>query len=104
MYHHKEKKKCKAVYFSKQLLEEFQHNQTIRDGLKNALDSNEFTLVYHPIVDVKKNEVWAFEALIRWNHQGIAMSPNDFIPIAEKAGLLVLPNLSIWLFHAQSGH
>jgi len=89
MYKHKEEQTASAMFFSPALLEEFQHNQFIRDGLKDALINREFSLVFQPIIDTENMEVWAFEALLRWTHKGQVISPHEFIPIAEKAGHIV---------------
>jgi diguanylate cyclase (GGDEF)-like protein len=89
MYHHKKQKSGKAVNFSVALFNAFQEDQTIRDGLKNALRYKEFSLVFHPIVDINDNSVWAFEALLRWQHRGKPISPAEFIPIAEKSGHII---------------
>ncbi|HEU4660109.1 MAG TPA: EAL domain-containing protein [Pseudolabrys sp.] len=58
--------------------------------LRHAIAAKEFELYYQPLVNLQKNEITAFEALLRWNHpvRGIT-SPADFIPIAEETGLIV---------------
>jgi diguanylate cyclase (GGDEF)-like protein len=57
--------------------------------LRNALTREEFELYYHPIVDIRTNEIANVEALIRWRHpQRGAISPGDFIPLAEESGLI----------------
>ena len=59
-------------------------------NLRNALVNNELELYYQPLVNLKNNEISAFEALLRWHHPTRGMiSPNDFIPIAEETGLIV---------------
>ena len=58
------------------------------DDLRNALDQNEFRLLYQP--QVLKDRVVGAEALIRWHSpsRGI-VSPAEFIPIAEETGLII---------------
>ncbi|HEX5509884.1 MAG TPA: EAL domain-containing protein [Pseudolabrys sp.] len=58
--------------------------------LRHAIAAREFELHYQPLVNLQKNEITAFEALLRWNHPARGMtSPADFIPIAEETGLIV---------------
>jgi EAL domain-containing protein (putative c-di-GMP-specific phosphodiesterase class I) len=53
------------------------------------LSGNELTLAYQPLINVAENRICAFEALLRWTSpEHGAMSPADFIPIAEKTGLI----------------
>src|SRR5258708_32013945 len=58
--------------------------------LRSALVNAEFELYYQPLVNLKTNEITAFEALVRWNHpvRGL-ISPADFIPVAEETGLII---------------
>ncbi|MEP1206648.1 MAG: EAL domain-containing protein [Rhizobiaceae bacterium] len=58
--------------------------------LRNALDRGQLEVYYQPIINLKSKTVAGFEALIRWNHpkRGL-MSPAEFIPIAERSGLIV---------------
>ncbi len=57
--------------------------------LRKAIERDELSVVYQPIVSVATGEVTAFEALLRWTHadQG-AISPAEFIGLAEKSGLI----------------
>jgi EAL domain-containing protein (putative c-di-GMP-specific phosphodiesterase class I) len=61
-----------------------------RSDLANAIERDQFRLVFQPIVDLRTQQVVGAEALLRWHHptRG-AVSPNEFIPIAERAGLIV---------------
>ncbi|NNF52592.1 MAG: EAL domain-containing protein, partial [Gammaproteobacteria bacterium] len=62
----------------------------LEQDLKEALDDEQFSLHYQPIVDAKSGVIAGFEALIRWEHpeQGL-VSPADFIPAAEDTGLIL---------------
>jgi len=64
--------------------------------LFNAIASEEFYLVYQPIISRKQNRVVGFEALLRWNHpiRGVVM-PGEFIQIAEEIG--VMDVLGAWV-------
>jgi diguanylate cyclase (GGDEF)-like protein len=58
--------------------------------LRRGLDAGEFRVVYQPLVDLHRNHVIGVEALVRWQHptRGL-VSPADFIPVAERTGLIV---------------
>jgi diguanylate cyclase (GGDEF)-like protein/PAS domain S-box-containing protein len=61
-----------------------------RSDLANAIDRDQLRLVYQPMVDLHTRRVVGAESLLRWEHplRG-AVSPAEFIPIAERAGLIV---------------
>ncbi len=58
--------------------------------LRDAVASNQLYLVYQPQVEIYTGRITGVEALVRWRHptRGI-VSPGQFIPIAEKSGLIV---------------
>ena len=61
-----------------------------RTELAEALDHDQFRLVYLPFVDLRTGEVTGAEALVRWKHPEYGDVPAaDFIPIAERSGLIV---------------
>ncbi len=57
--------------------------------LRHALIHKEFMLYYQPVVD-EDSAITGVEALLRWNHptRGL-VSPAEFIPVAEQAGLII---------------
>ncbi|PCI58580.1 MAG: hypothetical protein COB34_04975 [Methylophilaceae bacterium] len=58
--------------------------------LHKAIDQDELTLHYQPKVDLITNEIVGLEALIRWNNPTLGhVSPAQFIPVAEDAGLII---------------
>lgn len=60
----------------------------VRD-LRQALDNDEFSVLYQPIVDAQQR-IQGVEALLRWFHPDHgAVPPDVFIPLAEKAGLIL---------------
>src|SRR6202035_3492652 len=57
--------------------------------LRRALDREEITLLYQPIVRLEDRSVAGFEALARWDHPKMGrLSPSEFISIAEEIGLI----------------
>lgn len=62
----------------------------IETNLRKALERDEFLLNYQPKLDLASGKVSGVEALIRWKHpQKGFISPADFIPLAEKTGLII---------------
>lgn len=57
--------------------------------LRTALDTDEFDLVYQPMIEAESGAVSGFEALLRWNvGDAEQIGPDRFIPIAEDTGLI----------------
>ncbi|MEO6805098.1 MAG: EAL domain-containing protein [Edaphobacter sp.] len=56
--------------------------------LRRALENNEIVPYFQPLVELRTGFLRGFEALARWQHpQRGLISPNEFIPLAEKSGL-----------------
>ena len=67
-----------------------QQRRVIESGLRMALQNEELRLVFQPLVGLKENRITCFEALLRWDHpEHGAISPVEFIPVAEDTGLIV---------------
>jgi diguanylate cyclase (GGDEF)-like protein/PAS domain S-box-containing protein len=63
---------------------------SIESDLRRALEREEITILYQPIMRLEDRAVAGFEALARWNHPKLGrVSPNEFISIAEETGLIV---------------
>lgn len=61
-----------------------------KEDLLQALDRQEFRLVYQPKLNLQTGRLIGAEALIRWEHPGHGMiSPLDFIPAAEETGMIL---------------
>ncbi len=61
-----------------------------RSDLGAAIEDDQLRLVFQPMVDLRSQQVIGAESLLRWDHpiRG-PISPSEFIPIAERAGLIV---------------
>ena len=63
---------------------------TIESDLRRAIERQEITILYQPIVRLEDRSIAGFEALSRWDHPKLGrMSPSEFITIAEETGVIV---------------
>src|SRR4030081_1671199 len=63
---------------------------TLESELRRAIEREEITILYQPIVRLEDRSIAGFEALARWDHPKMGrLSPADFITIAEETGLIV---------------
>jgi diguanylate cyclase (GGDEF)-like protein/PAS domain S-box-containing protein len=80
-----------SVFFNLSMQKEVQEQMAMRSNLDKAITNNELTLYFQPKVTVTKGDVQivGYEALIRWPQKdGGMISPANFIPLAEKIGLI----------------
>ncbi|MBN2176850.1 MAG: EAL domain-containing protein [Demequinaceae bacterium] len=70
----------------------------IESDLRAAVREGTLVVHYQPIVDLKTREVFAYEALVRWEHpaRGLLL-PDEFIEISEKANLVA--SLGAYVLH-----
>lgn len=63
--------------------------QRLAEDLRAALDQGELALAFQPQLDIASGRVFAAEALLRWRHRRRGwVSPAEFVPIAERSGLI----------------
>jgi len=68
----------------------------LENDLRRAIQNQEFSLYYQPILSLSNPQKLGFEALIRWHHPKKGMIPPDqFIPVAEETGLII--ELGLWV-------
>ncbi|NBN79630.1 EAL domain-containing protein [Microvirga tunisiensis] len=69
--------------------EAIRERRRLRDGLRQALERDEFDLFYQPIIDARTGQVCHLEALLRWHHpeRGL-LAPGAFLDVAEETGLI----------------
>jgi diguanylate cyclase (GGDEF)-like protein len=88
MYDAKFNGKDVAMYDPK-MTEELVNRKRVESKLVNALDRDEFHVVYQPQYNVAKGHIVGFEALIRWEKEGVFISPLEFIPLLESSGQII---------------
>jgi diguanylate cyclase (GGDEF)-like protein len=63
---------------------------SIETELRRAIEADQLKLAFQPLIDLPTGKVSGFEALARWEHEDRgAISPVEFIPVAEESGLIV---------------
>ncbi|MCA3250660.1 MAG: putative bifunctional diguanylate cyclase/phosphodiesterase [Pseudomonadota bacterium] len=90
MYQAKSRGKNNVQIYTSQLAEEASRAFELESQLRLALAREELLLHFQPKIDLASGRLCSVEALLRWNHplRG-AVSPGDFIPLAEERGLIV---------------
>jgi diguanylate cyclase (GGDEF)-like protein/PAS domain S-box-containing protein len=90
MYRAKERGRGRIEVFDEAVRSKAAQRLATESALRRALEREEFTLHYQPIVDLSTGAMVGTEALLRWRHPDRGLvSPAEFIPIAEDTGLIV---------------
>lgn len=77
------------AFYSPDLTDKSVSHVRMQSALHEAIEKNQLHLAYQPQYNLNANELVGVEALLRWQHPDLGMiSPADFIPIAEKTGLI----------------
>lgn len=75
------------AFFEPEIQNKIEEKKRIQIMLRDAVDKQEFRLMFQPIVDIQAGRIASSEALIRWFPQGCdPIRPDIFIPIAEESG------------------
>lgn len=82
--------------YTEELTAHAQQRVEIAFELRRALEQQELRVYYQPVHDLKTGRLIGVEALVRWQHplRGL-VSPAEFIPIAERTGLIV--DIDAWV-------
>jgi diguanylate cyclase (GGDEF)-like protein/PAS domain S-box-containing protein len=74
-------------FFNLEMQQRADDKKRVQILLRTAVDNNEFTMMYQPIISLQEQRIQSCEALIRWSPAGLEpIRPDIFIPIAEDSG------------------
>jgi diguanylate cyclase (GGDEF)-like protein/PAS domain S-box-containing protein len=90
MYRAKQHDRNTYQWFSLALDEEASYRVALRNELQDAIDQEQLSVYYQPLIDARSGKTRNVEALVRWHHptRGL-ISPGDFIPLAEETGQIL---------------
>ena len=90
MYHAKASGRGRAEHFTEALAAQIADRAQLESDLREAIEQDQFALVFQPQVSLPEGRIVAAEALLRWRHphQGLRL-PGSFIARAEETGLIV---------------
>jgi diguanylate cyclase (GGDEF)-like protein/PAS domain S-box-containing protein len=90
LYQAKAQGRGRCCFFNADMASEQEDRLRIEQDMRVALATNQFRLLYQPLISAADQSLLGFEALIRWQHptRGV-VSPLDFIPLAEETGLIM---------------
>lgn len=89
MYHAKDSGKGRYEVFDASMHQRVQNALTLESDIREALEKEEFTPYYQPILQLENGKIRGFEALARWpsDKRGFVL-PDEFIPLAEETNLV----------------
>ncbi|NVJ60399.1 MAG: EAL domain-containing protein [Gammaproteobacteria bacterium] len=89
MYAAKQQGKNQFHYFTENMNKEALFRLELSNDLRTAIDKNEFSLYYQPILNINNNKIEKAEALVRWHSEKRGLvSPDSFIPLLEETRLI----------------
>ncbi|MCB2287734.1 EAL domain-containing protein [Clostridium algidicarnis] len=91
LYESKKNGRNQITMFNRLMSKDTIRRGKIEKALRGALDKKELVMYYQPQINIKTRRVDGYEALLRWHSEELGwVSPGEFIPIAEEAGLISL--------------
>ncbi|MET3706382.1 diguanylate cyclase (GGDEF)-like protein [Arthrobacter sp. UYEF6] len=88
MYAAKAAGKNRFLRFHPEMMTALVQRTVMEAALQLAVTRGEISVAFQPIVSPRSGLAVQFEALARWDHDGERIPPSDFIPIAERSGLI----------------
>jgi diguanylate cyclase (GGDEF)-like protein/PAS domain S-box-containing protein len=97
MYAAKQQGRNRFNYFAPFMQEATRARLILANEMRNALEGNQFRVLYQPVVELSTGKMVKAEALVRWQHptRGL-LCPAEFIPVAEHTGAIV--GIGDWVF------
>ncbi|MBO1924600.1 EAL domain-containing protein [Thiomicrorhabdus sp. 6S3-12] len=90
MYRAKDQGRNNFQFYTNDLTEQAFEHLSMQTKIRQALDNEEFIPYFQPQINAQNGKLVGLEVLVRWkNKDGDIIPPSDFIPIAEKTGLIV---------------
>jgi EAL domain-containing protein (putative c-di-GMP-specific phosphodiesterase class I) len=99
VYQAKRRGRRRVEMFDKELQRSIEHQAELELALRQAIQHGELRMYLQPLADLYTGLPAGAEALVRWERPGVGLvAPNDFIPIAERSGLIF--ELERWMLEA----
>jgi diguanylate cyclase (GGDEF)-like protein len=77
-------------FFTERMTRNLVRRKELEAELRSAIQRDELSIYFQPIIDLASGEIRAFEALVRWFHPTKGeLLPQEFIPVAEETGLII---------------
>lgn len=96
LYHAKLGGRAQTCFFNPSMTRDLVRRREIEDELRSAIQRDELSIFFQPIMDLETGKIRTFEALVRWFHpEKGELSPAEFIPVAEETGLIL--TLGNWI-------
>jgi diguanylate cyclase (GGDEF)-like protein/PAS domain S-box-containing protein len=90
MYRAKRDGRNSFRFFTAEMQQRSGRRLQLENALRHALERDQFELVYQPQISLQDGHVVGVEALLRWQHPELgAVSPAEFIPVAEESGMIL---------------
>lgn len=89
MYRAKNEGRNTFEIFTKELNDQFKEAVELEEKLGEGIKNNEFYMVYQPIYDAFSHQIVGFEALMRWNKEGLEYPPSVFMKTLEDTKLII---------------
>ncbi len=96
LYHAKANGRKQTCFYDPTMSRDLARRREIESELRAAIQRDELSIYFQPIVDLASGRIRSFEALVRWFHpQKGELRPDEFIPVAEETGVII--TLGNWI-------